>query len=88
MLKKYPKVLIVGRVAWTANQSTLSSIFHNYPAENLAYICIETQEPDYGCCANHFQISEIALIKRLFNKKTKTGKDLVHQFLMYTQEDT
>lgn len=74
MLKKYPKVLIVGRVAWTANQSTLSSIFHNYPAENLAYICIETQEPDYGCCANHFQISEIALIKRLFNKKTKTGR--------------
>lgn len=69
----YPQVLIVGRVAWTATQSTLSSIFHGYPSDKLAYICIETQEPDFGVCANHYQISEIALIKRLIRWNTKTG---------------
>ena len=69
----YPRVLIVGRVAWTEGQSTLSSIFQGYPPDKLAYICIETHEPDFSRCANHFQISEIALVKKLFKWNTKTG---------------
>lgn len=69
----YPKVLVVGRVAWTANQSTLSSVFKDYPADKLAYICIETQDPDFDVCANHFQISEIAMIKKLFKWSLSTG---------------
>lgn len=73
MMTTYPKVLIVGRIAWNANHSTLSSIFANYPADKLAYICIETKEPDFSRCANHYQISEIALIKKLFKWSTKTG---------------
>lgn len=73
MQKKYPKVLIIGRCAWTKNESTLSSIFNNYPAEKLAYICIETREPDFDKCANHFQISEIAMVKKLFQWRLKTG---------------
>ena len=68
-----PRVLIVGRVAWTTSQSTLSSIFQGYPPDKLAYICIETQEPDFSGCANHFQISEIALAKKLLKWNTKTG---------------
>ena len=73
MITRYPKVLIVGRIAWNAGHSTLSSIFEDYPADKLAYICIETQEPDFSQCANHFQISEIALIKKLFKWSSKTG---------------
>lgn len=73
MMNAYPKVLIVGRIAWNASHSTLSSIFENYPADKLAYICIETQEPDFSRCANHYQISEIALIKRIFKWRTSTG---------------
>ena len=69
----YPNLLVVGRVAWTEGQSTLSSIFNGYPPEKLAYICIETQEPDFRRCANHFQISEIALVKKIFKWNTKTG---------------
>ena len=67
-------VLVVGRVAWTKEQSTLNSIFNFYPAENLAYICIETHDPEFDQCANHFQISEIALIKKLFKWNIKTGR--------------
>lgn len=70
----YPRLLIVGRVAWTKGQSTLSSIFEGYPADQLAYICIETKEPDYSRCVNHFQISEIALLKKLYRWNTKTGR--------------
>lgn len=69
----YPRVLVVGRVAWTSNQSTLSSVFKDYPADKLAYICIETHEPDFKACRNHFQISEVALLKRIVNRKTKVG---------------
>lgn len=67
------KILIIGRVAWTDSQSTLSSIFANYSADELAYICIETQEPDFMRCANHYQISEIALAKKLYKWNIKTG---------------
>ena len=70
----FPRILIIGRVAWTKDESTLSSIFKAYPADKLAYICIETREPDFTKCANHFQISETALIKNLFNPKIKTGR--------------
>ena len=68
-----PRIIVVGRVAWTVSQSTLSSIFKNFPPEKLAYICIETQEPDFNRCANHFQISEIAMAKKLLKWKTRTG---------------
>lgn len=71
--RKYVKILIIGRVAWTKGQSTLNSIFNGFSPEQLAYICIETQDPDFSRCANHFQISEIALIKRLFKWNTLTG---------------
>ena len=71
--KENIKVLVVGRVAWTASQCTQNSIFNGFNPKNLAYICIETQDPDFSHCANHFQISEIALIKRLFKWNTLTG---------------
>lgn len=67
------KILIVGRSAWTVSQSTLNSIFSGFQPEQLAYICIETQNPNFNSCANHFQISEIALIRRLFKWRTQTG---------------
>ena len=51
-------VLVVGRVAWTKEQSTLNSIFNFYPAENLAYICIETHDPEFDQCPNHFHLPQ------------------------------
>ncbi len=71
--RKDVKILVIGRVAWTTGQSTLESIFKGFSPKQLAYISIETQDPDFSRCANHFQISEIALIKRLFKWNTLTG---------------
>lgn len=60
-----PKILIVGRVAWTAEHSTLCSVFKDYPADRLAYICIESKTPDFSKCANHLQISELLMVKNI-----------------------
>lgn len=69
----YPKVLIIGRSAWTKNNSALSGVFNGYMADRLAYICIETREPSLDKCEQHFQISETAMIKKLLNWKIRTG---------------
>lgn len=71
-----PKILIVGRVAWTINESTLLGLFGGFPADRLAYICIETREPDYTHCQYHFQISEVAMLHKLVKWRTKTGRAL------------
>ena len=63
-----PKILIVGRVAWTTEHSTLCSIFKDYPADKLAYICIESKSPDLSICAHHLQLSEILLAKNIVKK--------------------
>lgn len=78
-IKSLPKVLIVGRVAWTKEESTLSGIFSDYPAHKLAYICIETSKPDFSRCKYHFQISEVAMIQKLFKWSVKTGNALTSE---------
>ena len=70
---KYPKILIVGRGVWNDENSTLTNIFGGYNPDQLAYICIESAKPSTLLCNQFFQISEITLIKRLFNRKIKTG---------------
>ena len=83
----FPRILIVGRVAWNSSQSTLTGIFGRYPADRLAYVCIETQEPDFTHCARHFQISEIAMIEKLVRWGTKTGRERFEEEFSEKQED-
>ncbi len=77
-MKHSPKILIVGRTAWTKNESTLNNIFNSYDSDSLSYICIETQLPDTDRCRCFFQISEIALIKKLFRRSEQTGFKLIN----------
>lgn len=71
--KYYPKVLIVGRSVWTEEISTLANIFGQYNTDNLSYIYIESAKPTTKLCHDFFHISEIALIKKIFKRKIKTG---------------
>ena len=86
-METLPRILIVGRVAWNTSQSTLTGIFGGYPADRLAYVCIETQDPDFTHCARHFQISEIAMIKKLFRWGTKTGRERLKEEFSNRKED-
>jgi len=72
------RVLIVSRAVWEDNRgtsSTLTNLFSDYGADRLAHIYIETKIPNTKCCDHFFQISEFALIKRLFNFRIKTGRE-------------
>lgn len=71
-----PKILIVSRLVWddNSNSNTLTNLFDGYDPDKIARIYIETKRPNTKCCHRFYQISEISLIRRIFNWKTKTGK--------------
>ncbi len=77
MPPKYPKVLTVTRTVWddaSGTSSTDSNLFGNYDPSALSRIYIETKTPSTKHCYDFFQISEYALIRRIWNKRIKTGK--------------
>lgn len=79
MESNYPKVLVVSRGVWDdsiGTSSTLSNLFSEYPAEQVAHIYIDPRLPATKRCSRFFQISEYKLIKRLFNRETKTGQEV------------
>lgn len=75
-MNNLPKVLIVSRGVWdeAGTSSTLSNIFQNYDSTKLSQIYIETKRPNTRLCQSFFQISEFALIRKLYKWKTKTGR--------------
>jgi hypothetical protein len=79
MIDKLPKLLIVSRLNWDdhSNSNTLSNFFENYDPDRIARIYIETKQPNTQCCKLFYQISEIALIKKLLHPKLKTGKTII-----------
>ncbi len=71
-----PRVLIVGREVWDdKTASTLSNLFEDYNPDKLAYMYIETKMPYSKGCHRFFQISEFALVHKLYKWRTKTGLD-------------
>jgi hypothetical protein len=76
----YPKILIVSRNVWNdkkGTSSTLTNLFSGYPSQALSQIFIETKMPSTKCCNRFFQISEYSLLKKIFNPKIKTGKEII-----------
>lgn len=82
MQHNYPKILIVSRNVWDdkkGTSSTLSNLFQNFNPDILSQIYIETKMPNTICCNRFFQISEYSIIRRNYNKKVKTGKEITCQ---------
>ena len=70
----FPKVLIVSREVWNDTAaSTLTNLFEDYDPDKLAYLYIETKTPKSNFCYRFFQISEFALVHKLYKWRTKTG---------------
>ena len=77
MNNDHPKILIISRNVWRDSEgysSTLSNIFADYDPDKLAHLYIETKQPATSRCHHFFQISEFALIKKVYRWRTKTGK--------------
>lgn len=72
----FPKLLIISRGVWDDSRgtsSTLTTLFEDYDSDRVAHIYIETIKPDTKCCHLFFQISEFALVHKLFKWRVKTG---------------
>ncbi len=78
----FPKILVLSRDVWNGStSSTLDNIFENYNATKISHIYIETKKPNTKNCASFFQISEYSLIRRIFNRKIKTGQRIDSNYI-------
>lgn len=84
-----PKILICTVESWNSKigANTFSSLFANYPAENLANLYIQEALPDSDVCSRYFQISEQKVIRSLVKPGLKTGREVASCQQM-TPEDT
>ncbi len=78
MEARKPKILVFTVAAWNSKvgSNTWASLLNNYGSENVANICIRDEIPDNPVCSRYFAISENKVIKSIFNRKLKTGKEV------------
>lgn len=58
---------------------TFPTILKKYSPKNIANISIRDGVPENACCSRYFQISEQKVIKSIFNRNIKTGKEYVFE---------
>lgn len=90
---RQPKILVIVRGAWDDTKGasgTVSNLFMNADPERTACIYIESKKPKSNYCRFFYQISEIALVKKLYRWRIKTGKrlDLSSENVIYFDEKT
>lgn len=73
-----PKILICTVESWNSKigANTFSSLFADYPAENLANLYIQEELPDSDVCGRYFQISEQKVIQSMVIPGLKTGREV------------
>lgn len=75
---KLPKVLVITVSSWNSKtgSNTWSTLVEQFGRENVANICIRDEYPDNSACARYFTISENRIIKSVFNRNIKTGREI------------
>lgn len=76
MSSELPKVLVVTINAWRDNTgiNNLMELFKAWDKDRLAQVYTRAALPNTKICSNIFQISESAVMRSIFFRKTKTGK--------------
>lgn len=75
----YKKVLMISRSSWVNEQnsgSTYSSIFNNWPKDNIAHIFTQNKMPSNSICDKYFRITDRAVAKSIFKKNIYAGEKL------------
>lgn len=73
---KYPRILVVSNNSFSDtnnNGKTLASFFDKYPAENIAQLYFNPELPSNSRFDNYFRITDIDVVKSVFNKDTFRG---------------
>ena len=72
------KILVFTVSSWNSKvgANTWATLLDQYDSANIANICIRDEIPDSPVCSRYFNISENKIIKSVFNRKIKTGKEI------------
>lgn len=72
------RILVFTVPAWNSKvgANTWATLLENYDSSLVANICIRDEIPDSPVCSRYFNISENKIIKSLFNRKIKTGREI------------
>ncbi len=75
---KKPKVLVVGINPWIDNTgiNTLINFFSDWGKEELAHIYTRERLPYTKICDRFFRISETAVIRSVYKRRTVTGEEV------------
>ena len=78
MEKKLPKVLTISINAWRedATSHTQMDMFSCWEPEQLAQVYTRADLPNTKVCSRYFQISENSVLKSVFKRNVKTGKEV------------
>ena len=78
MFLKKPKILVFTVSSWNrkVGANTWEALLHGYGSENVANICIRDEIPESTVCSRYFCVSENKILKSIFNRKVKTGREV------------
>ena len=71
-----PRVLIISNNPFSKtdnNGKTLASFFKSFNADNIAQLYFKSEKPTEDFFKNYFQVSDISMLKSIFNRKIKSG---------------
>ena len=86
MENNQPRILVVGISTWNSKSGlTWPFILKKHDSNNIANIYVREEIPDSRVCSRYFNISENRVLKSVFNRKIKTGREV---FPEITEENT
>ena len=73
------KILVFTVPSWNSKvgANSWAVLLDSYKPENIANIYIRDEIPDSKVCSRYFNISENKIIKSVFKRKTKTGREVI-----------
>lgn len=89
MKEKQPRILVITVASWNSKvgSNTWTSLLKNYDCENIANICIRDEIPDNKICSRYFAISENKVLKSVFKRGLKTGREIIPEIAEDNTED-
>ncbi len=72
------RILVFTVSSWNSKvgANSWATLLEQYDSSLIANICIRDEIPDSPVCSRYFNISENKIIKSVFNRKVKTGREV------------
>ncbi len=80
MIAKNKRVIVFSNNCFSpsnTNGRTLGNLFHGWPRENLAQMCVIAQDPDWDVCTNYYCLEDNALLHAFVHLRKAKGRRLV-----------